>query len=628
MRPIVTIDGIDQALLNLQYSNKNALKYRLMHAIRDYYNEIQSIESINEIDTDELVKTLWDTGNDHNIIRNRRKNFNSVKSTVNADLNQLYKDGNNPEGIIINSNNVFDMSDEAKSEFLESFSYNHSGKSHIPLGQIADVLKVVNNFLTNKDSSIEDDEKLDQLKEIIKEISSKIGASEDENSNVEYGEEDLTGIGDLYSEEEVQEEPEDEIEEIIDEEEPEDDLEEIEDDEDLEELEVEEEPEDEIEEIIDDEEPEDDLEELEDDEDLEELELDEEPEDEIEEIIDDEEPEDDIDEVEDDEDLEELELEDLEDEADEIEDDEDLQDLEMVYTLQDLLDEYGDEGYQDEDGIRKAKYLADEFDEALSAMDKYYNQYILIPKGRYKVGRKQSEKNENSIQKVKLKEFYFGKFPVTNNLFEIFVEKTGYVTTAEKVGYGTVYKGRYQRVVDQETGMESLNWSSSLIAEKVNGACWYQPNGPESNLHGKRNHPVVQVSLKDALSFAAWTGKRLPNEHEWEAATRTSKGYEYPWGKKFKENICNIESSFVGDTTPVDKYKKNINRYEIFDAIGNVLEWTRDKINISESESLEIFEYIVKGGSWISGDNVRLSDRLLIEADHTSNILGFRCVAY
>jgi formylglycine-generating enzyme required for sulfatase activity len=439
---------------------------------------------------------------------------------------------------------------------------------------------------------------------------------------------------------EVEEEPEDEIEEVLDDEEPEDEIEEIE-DEDLEELEVEEEPEDEIEEVLDDEEPEDEIEDIEDDEDLEELEVEEEPEDEIEEVLDDEEPEGEIEDIEDDEDLEEPEVEEPEDEIEEvlddeepegeieeIEDDEDLEEIEMEYTLRDLLDEYGEEGYQGEDGIRKAKFLADEFDQALSSMDKYYNKYILIPKGRYIVGRKQSERNEPIIKKVKLKEFYFGKFPVTNNLFEIFVEKTGYMTTAERTGYGTVYTGRCQRVVDQKTGLETLNWNSSLIGEKVDGACWYHPNGPGSDLYGKRNHPVVQVSLEDALSFAVWTGKRIPSEHEWEAATRTSKGYEYPWGKKYKENRCNIESSLVGDTTPVDKYKRNINSYGIVDAIGNILEWTRDKTEISIDESSELFEYIIKGGSWISGENIRLSDRLSVEPGHTSNILGFRCVAY
>ncbi len=60
-----------------------------------------------------------------------------------------------------------------------------------------------------------------------------------------------------------------------------------------------------------------------------------------------------------------------------------------------------------------------------------------------------------------------GKFPVTNALFEIFVQKTGYMTTAEKTGYGTVFYGRTQKKVDKKTGLQKLTWNSSLINKEV-----------------------------------------------------------------------------------------------------------------------------------------------------------------
>jgi formylglycine-generating enzyme required for sulfatase activity len=212
---------------------------------------------------------------------------------------------------------------------------------------------------------------------------------------------------------------------------------------------------------------------------------------------------------------------------------------------------------------------------------------------------------------------------VTNHLFELFTEKTGYVTTAERLGYGMVYKGRYRYITDDKSGRRVLEWNSSLKSEKVEGACWIQPLGPGSTLHGKRNHPVVQVSLEDAMAFAAWTGKRLPTEQEWEAAARTPLGLDYPWGKRPDSGKCNIEASAIGDTTPVDKYQKGANKYEIYDLIGNVMEWT------SSSDSKDMVTlFVAKGGCWISGENITLASRSLINPKSPSNILGFRCIAY
>ncbi len=259
----------------------------------------------------------------------------------------------------------------------------------------------------------------------------------------------------------------------------------------------------------------------------------------------------------------------------------------------------------------------------LSEAERYYNRYLLIPGGKFSINKNgftTINRKENYIQ---LPDFYIGKFPVTNNLFELFVEKTGYVTTAERLGYGTVYKGRYRYVIDEESGKRTLEWNSSLDSEKVAGACWFQPEGPGSSLYGKRNHPVVQVTLEDAMAFAAWTGKRLPAEEEWEAASRTSAGLIYPWGDGLNEGMCNIESSAIGDTTPVDRYEEAVNKYGVADLIGNVLEWTSTK-NVLAGKTA----FITKGGSWVSGDNISLTHRFMFDAKTTSNIIGFRCVAY
>ena len=272
-----------------------------------------------------------------------------------------------------------------------------------------------------------------------------------------------------------------------------------------------------------------------------------------------------------------------------------------------------------------ARLLSEKFNHSLAAMDRFFNQYVLIPRGIYPVGKTRPGTNEREKLHLDLAEFYMGKFPVTNALFEIFAEKTGYKSTAESVGYGTVYYGRIQREVDEETGLETVNWSSSLTSRVVDGACWYQPLGPGSTLHTKRNHPVVQVSLEDALAFAAWTGKSLPTEDEWEAASRTAVGNLFPWGTRWEKDACNIEDTSAGRTTPVDQFMEWENDLGVADTLGNVWEWTSTALMDTSESSGKC--YIAKGGSWVTGKSLDLVSRFKLEPQSHSNILGFRCVA-
>jgi formylglycine-generating enzyme required for sulfatase activity len=277
-------------------------------------------------------------------------------------------------------------------------------------------------------------------------------------------------------------------------------------------------------------------------------------------------------------------------------------------------------------GTQKAEHevLAEAFDGYLGAMERFYNQYIRIPKGAYTIGGG-PDPHVVPERRIRLPEFYMGKFPVTNALFEIFVEKTGYRTMAEKGGYGLVYYPRRKREVDLKTGQARHVWNSALVSQRVDGACWYQPLGPGSTLHRKRNHPVVQVTLEDAIAFAAWTGKRLPSEAEWEAASRSRDGRLYPWGNVWQDDCCNLEETQVGDTTPVDAYVEAEGPLGISDTLGNVMEWTLDMDQISENTEGPC--YIVKGGSWASTSEIWLCNRFSMPPDARSNILGFRCVA-
>ena len=628
MAPVITVKGIDQAKSNLNYRNKNALKYRLINVIRGFYEDENSTESLKGIDPDKLIKLLWDTGNDPAIIENRRKNLSSVKSSVNADLKKLYREGKNPDGVSIGPAYVFVMSDEARDNALKAVIDSGQRDGPVNLGEITQALNLVDQMLSrpaalsDRDGS-RDSGKLDELKNLIHGLSQKVGAGGPglAESGPEASRAALVGEGveeiEHLAEDEVIEDLEDaEIDEVLEsdevEEEINDDLEEVEVDEVFEDAEIDEDLE-----ISDIEEPADEeiIEDLEDAE--------------IDEVLESEEVEEEIDSIETDDDLEEVDVvEPLEDA--EIDDDQEISDIEepadegVIEGIEDILAE---DEYEGCDEIPKARLLAEEFNDSLAAMDKFYNQHILVPGGEYIVGNKQPKKDERPEQIVALSPFYMGKFPVTNALFEIFVEKTGYRTTAEKLGYGTVYYGRCQKTVDERTGMEKSVWNSALINKTVEGACWYQPLGPGSTLNNKKKCPVVQISLEDAMAFAAWTGKRLPTENEWEAASRTANGYVFPWGNEWQKDTCNTEESYMGETTPVDKYMEYENDFGIVDTIGNVLEWTMDRSGLPYSEKNGSVLNIVKGGSWISEDNLHLSTCFKSEPESHSNILGFRCVA-
>ena len=608
MVSLITLEGIEQAVNSLNYSNKNVAKYRLVHLIRQFHADESFTEAAEGIATDELVKELWDIGDDYESIRKRRKNFSCVKSSLNAELQKLYREGKNPEGIIIGPDNYFTMSEEAKDTVLAKFGLDVTPDGDTSLEQIMAVLQMVRESLADH-IDIEDAasantlDKIDQLADFIKGLTEKSGlAGSQDDSEIDDPEEveeveDLEETEALEEVEEVEEFAEDDIlEEVADAdlEEGAEDFEEVEEVEELAEDDI-------LEEVtdIDLEELAEDFEEVEKVEDLAEDEI-------LEEVAD-------------------ADLEEGAEAADDFEGVEEEHEPEEVGLPDDSLgQEYSDE---ESEKIDKDKLLAEQFDGFLGTMDRYYNQYILIPEGEYIIGSRNGKKDARPEQNVRLSSFYIGQYPVVNGLFEIFVEKTGYKTFAEKIGYGTVYYGRFQKTKDERTGLMTSTWNSSLHCENVEGACWYQPFGPGSTLHNKRTHPVVQITREDAMAFAAWTGKKLPTEVEWEVAARTASGWIYPWGPDWRNDSCNLEESCIGDTTPVDQYAEFKNDFGIADTMGNVMEWTLDGLETISNKANESGYYIAKGGNWVSGNDIKLFDRSQLEPETHSNILGFRCVA-
>lgn len=303
---------------------------------------------------------------------------------------------------------------------------------------------------------------------------------------------------------------------------------------------------------------------------------------------------------------------------------------------------------------------------------------VFIPGGTFTMGGDSiwGRADEFPRHQVKVSAFYMDKHEVTNAEFRAFVKATGYITTAERKPDWEELKKQLPPGTPRPD--DSLLVAASLVFSPpshpvsldnsaqwwqwVPGASWVHPEGPKSNIDGKDNYPVVQVSWEDAKAYATWAGKRLPTEAEWEFAARSGKNdVIYPWGNQpidqgnVKANSW--QGHFPDKNSVKDKFYRTApimnfapNDFGLYDMAGNVWEWCSNwyrsdyyqqcvQQKIVENpqgpaEPLDVDEptvpkRVTRGGSFLCTDQYcagfRVSARMKTSWDTSLEHTGFRC---
>ena len=296
---------------------------------------------------------------------------------------------------------------------------------------------------------------------------------------------------------------------------------------------------------------------------------------------------------------------------------------------------------------------------------------IHIEGGTFRMGSDRHYPEEAPTHLATVDGFWIDRTPVTNRDFRAFVNATNYVTFAEMPPDPKDYPGALPHMLragslvfrPPKGAVDLRNWMQWW--QFTFGAHWRRPYGQHSSIVGADLHPVVHIAYCDAEAYAAWAGKELPTEAEWEFAARGGlDGAEFAWGDEFTPDGERMANTWLGTfphehlgpyrhTAPVSAFPPN--GYGVYDMIGNVWEWSSDWYSASHADaaqsccipanprggpqaasydpcqpSIRIPRKVIKGGSHLCAPNYcrryRPAARHAQPIDTSANHLGFRCI--
>ncbi|GJD52911.1 Formylglycine-generating enzyme [Methylobacterium crusticola] len=297
-----------------------------------------------------------------------------------------------------------------------------------------------------------------------------------------------------------------------------------------------------------------------------------------------------------------------------------------------------------------------------------------VPGGTFRMGSDRHYPEEAPVHRVAVDGFWIDTTPVTNAQFRAFVRATGHVTAAERRPSADAYPGALPHML--EAGSLVFRPPRRPVDPRDSGAWWRfrfgahwrRPLGPGSSIAGLDDHPAVHVAYADAEAYAAWAGKDLPTEAEWEYAARGGlDGAEFAWGDALTPGGRHMANTWQGTfphrnlaedgyerTSPVTAFPAN--GYGLHDMIGNVWEWTADFYSARhpadapkpccvphnprggredasydpDQPAIRIPRRVLKGGSHLCAPNAcrryRPAARHPHPVDTSTSHIGFRCV--
>ncbi len=297
-----------------------------------------------------------------------------------------------------------------------------------------------------------------------------------------------------------------------------------------------------------------------------------------------------------------------------------------------------------------------------------------IPGGTFRMGADSFYPEEAPVHAVAVTGFWMDAHAVTNAEFAAFVAATRYETVAERPLDPAAYPGARPELLKpgaavffMPSGRADMDDIQSRWAY-VPGASWRHPEGPDSTIEGRESEPVVQVAFEDAAAYAAWAGKQLPTEAEWELAARGGlDGAPFCWGDELTPGGRHMANTWQGrfpledlgldgfaGRAPVGSFPPN--GFGLFDMAGNVWEWTSDWFSARHppdakkpccvpldprggaeglsydptQPEVRIPRKVIKGGSYLCAPNYcsryRPAARYPQMIDSATCHIGFRCV--
>jgi formylglycine-generating enzyme required for sulfatase activity len=202
-------------------------------------------------------------------------------------------------------------------------------------------------------------------------------------------------------------------------------------------------------------------------------------------------------------------------------------------------------------------------------------------------------------QKKVVKGFYIDRYEVTMGEYKKFLEAVAAGTKAKEHPFAPTNKNH-----------QPSNWATIVEAiqlrRTLNGA-WVTWDSP-----------VFNVDWYDAWAYAAWRGKRLPTEEEWEKAARGTDGRPYPWGGTFGNECCWAGTDPLKRWNAVYGFPKDKSQYGVVGTAGSMSEWTATGTKETS---------VVRGGSWSSSNMTVTVRQPNWPREARASAVGFRCAA-